>query len=44
MVTCTYWSLRDQGHKMALSPALLVRALPDGHFSSGMERLLDVWS
>ena len=31
--TCTGWSQRDQGHKMAPSPVPAVRALPGGHFS-----------
>jgi hypothetical protein len=37
MFTCTDWSLKDTGHKMALSPALEVRALPGRHLSSGGE-------
>ena len=37
MLTCTDWSLRDMGHKMALSPALVVRALLGRHLSSGRE-------
>jgi hypothetical protein len=37
MLTCTDWSLRDVGYKMAHSPALAVRALPGGHLSSGGE-------
>ena len=36
-VTCTDWSPRDMGHKMALSPALEVRALLGRHLSSGGE-------
>ena len=36
-LTQTDWSLRDQGHKMAPSPALVVRALPGGHLFSGIE-------
>jgi hypothetical protein len=36
-LTCTDWSLRDLGHKMAPSPALEVRVLPGGHLSSGGE-------
>ena len=28
LITCTDWSLTDLGHKMALSPAQAVRALP----------------
>ena len=39
-MTCTDWSLRDTGHKMALSPALVVRALLSRHLSSGGE---DAW-
>jgi hypothetical protein len=33
-LTCTDWTLRDLGHKMAPSPALVVRALPRSHISS----------
>jgi hypothetical protein len=36
-LTCTDWSSRDAGHKMALSPALVVRALQGEHLSSGWE-------
>jgi hypothetical protein len=36
-LTCADWSLRDPGHKMAPSPALVVRALAGGHLSSGGE-------
>ena len=32
--------VRDVGHKMALSPALAVRALPGRHLSSGREGAL----
>ena len=41
-LTCTDWSLRDTGHKMALSPALVVRALQGRHLPQGM--CPDVWS
>ena len=37
MLTCMDWSPRDPGHKMAPSPALVVRSLPGGHLSSGRE-------
>ena len=36
-LTCTDWSQMDPGHKLAPSPALVIRALPGGHFSSGRE-------
>ena len=36
-LTCTYWSLSDPGHKMAPSPALVVRALLGSQFFSGGE-------
>jgi hypothetical protein len=36
-LTCTDWSPRDLGQKMAPSPVLEVRALSDGYFSSGGE-------
>jgi hypothetical protein len=34
-LTCTDWSPRDRGHKMALSPALVVRALLGRYLFSG---------
>ena len=37
MLTCTDWSLRNLGPKMAPSPAQAVRALPGAHISSGRE-------
>jgi hypothetical protein len=37
MLSCTDWSLRDPGYKMALSPALAVRTLPGCHLVSGRE-------
>ena len=36
-LTWADWSQRDPGQKMAPPPALAVRALPDGHLSSGRE-------
>jgi hypothetical protein len=36
-LSCPHWSLRDQGYKMALSPAQMVIALPGSHLSSGRE-------
>ena len=36
-LTCTDWSQRDLGDKMAPSLALAVRALPGGHLASGGE-------
>ena len=44
MLTCTDWSPRDTGHKMALSPALVFRVLLGRHLYSGGARYLDVWS
>jgi hypothetical protein len=43
MLTCTDWSPRDTGHKMALSPALVVRALP-GTSLPWRGTCLDIWS
>jgi hypothetical protein len=43
LLTCTDWSLRDMGHKMAPSPAQAVRALPGGH-SPLAGKVPDVWS
>ena len=37
MLTCTEWSLSNVGHKVALSPALVVKILPAGHLSFGRE-------
>jgi hypothetical protein len=37
MLTCTDCSPRDFGHKMALSPALVVKGLQGRHLSSGRE-------
>ena len=35
-LTYADWSQRDLGHRMAPLPALVVRALPGGHFSSSL--------
>jgi hypothetical protein len=43
-LTCTDWSPRDPGHKVALSSTLEVRALAVCHLSSGRKRCPDVWS
>jgi hypothetical protein len=46
VLTCTDWSPRDLGHKMAPSPALVVRVLPRGHLSSVGEctRMSGAWN
>ena len=43
MIICSDCSLRNVGPKMALSPALVVRALQGRHYPL-VGKVLDVWS